>query len=298
MPTFPNCARTAVFPRIAGIALASLGFVTGCGQAPAPATPVSAPAPAAAGTTGATDRQDITHRDDVEAKVHYPALRDELAPLAAAMHAYADAQKAALATQAARIEPAAGRSEKPARLDLDFTVATQTQDFVSALAEGEGDSGGAHPQPLRATFTQHLASGRIIALTDLFGDADAALRTFSVEARRRLEPDFEDGLRAQGLTDKALAERTKAMRELLDAGTEPNAKNFAAFLVEGVDGKAIGITLIFPPYQVASYADGPQQVAVPARVFYSQLKPEYRDAFAVDKEDLDAASRPPRTTSP
>jgi hypothetical protein len=248
--------------------------------------------------TAVSDRQDVTRRDDVEAVVHFPALRDELAPLERAMHAYADAQKAALAARLRQSEAAPERAEKPGRLNLDFTVATQTQDFVSALADGDGEFGGAHPLPLRATFTQHLASGRIIALSDLFSDADAALGKFSVEARRRLEPELAGRLRAENLADKLLADRLQALHAMLDAGTEPKAENFAAFLVDGVDGKAIGITLIFPAAQVASYVDGPQQVAVPARVFYAQLKPEYRDAFAVDKADVEAAARPAPPVSP
>ena len=295
-----NRGRAAALPRLVPVLLAGVILLAGCEKTP-PAAPASTAAPAPAATTNpgsVADRQEVTRRDDVEAKIHYPALRDELAPLDRAMHAYADAQKASLVTRMKQVEAAPERSEKPGRLDLDFTIATQTQDFVSALADGEGEFGGAHPLSLRATFTQHLATGKIVALSDLFADLDAALKAFSVEARRRLEPEFEGKLRAENLADKLLAERTKSMHDMLDAGTEPKADNFAAFLVDGVDGKAIGITLIFPATQVASYVDGPQQVAVPARVFYGQLRPEYRDAFAVDKADIEASSRPLRSTSP
>ena len=287
MPIFSKprpfvAALRGVAPAVAGLVLVA------CSQ---PAPPPG-PAPAASAAAAApVDRQDVTRGDNVDAKVHYPALRDELAPLDRAMHAYAEAQKVALAAMARKAMPADERQERPVHLELDFTVATQTQDFVSAIGEGEGDLGGAHPLPLRATFNQHLGSGRIVALSDLFVDADSALRALSVEARRRLEPDLEAKLRAENLPDKALAEREKSMHDLLEAGTEPKAGDFAAFLVDGVDGKAIGITLIFPAAQVASYVDGPQQVDVPARVFYAQLKPEFRDAFAVDKEDMEAASR-------
>jgi hypothetical protein len=298
----PNRARAAVSLRVAACLL--LALVAGCSEAPPPPTPQN-PAPSAADAKPAetapahvADRQDVSHRDDVEATVHYPALRDELAPLDRAMHAYADAQKAAIAARLSQAAPAAERAEKPGRLDLDFTVATQTEDFVSALAEGLGDFGGAHPQPLRTTFTLHLASGRIVALTDLFADANAALATFSNEARRRLEPEFEGRLRSENLADKVLAERLKSARQMLEAGTAPTADNFSSFLVDGVDGKAIGITLIFPPAQVAAYVEGAQQVVVPAKVFYAQLKTEYRDAFAVDKEDIDSAARSARPVTP
>lgn len=263
-----------------------------CSKSPSPpAAPPSASVPPA--VAAPLDRQDVSRRDSIESNVHYPALREELAPLDRAMHAYAEAQKTALAARMRDAVPASERQERPGRLDLDFTVATQTQDFVSAIAEGQGEFGGAHPLPLRATFNQHLASGRIVALTDLFGDTEAALKALSVEARRRLAPDLEARLRAENLPAKALAEREKALQSLLEEGTAPKADDFAAFLVDGVDGKAIGITLIFPPAQVASYADGPQQVAVPARIFYAQLKPEFRDAFAVDRVDMDAAAPKP-----
>ena len=285
MPIFPQ-------PRPLAAALCGLAASIALGACSRPAPPpTAATASAPPAAVAPVDRQDVSRRDSIEANVHYPALREELAPLDRAMHAYADAQKAALAERLREAVPATERQERPARLDLDFTVATQTQDFVSAIADGQGEFGGAHPLPLRATFNQHLASGRILALTDLFGDSEAALKALSVEARRRLAPDLEAKLRAENLPEKALAEREKTLHALLEEGTEPKADDLAAFLVDGVDGKAIGITLIFPPAQVASYADGPQQVAVPARIFYAQLKPEFRDAFAVDRDDMDAASR-------
>ena len=74
------------------------------------------------------------------------------------------------------------------------------------------------------------------------------------------------------------------MREAVERGTEPVPANFSVFLVDGLETKAIGLTLIFPSYQVASYADGAQQVEVPAKVFYALLKPEYSDAFQIDTE--------------
>jgi hypothetical protein len=41
---------------------------------------------------------------------------------------------------------------------------------------------------------------------------------------------------------------------------------------------------VFPPYQVAPYADGAPQVEVPARLFHSLLKAEYVAAFHWDTE--------------
>jgi|GEM_PF-866823 len=290
-PFLRAVSRSLSFVSIVVFALAGAA----CGEAPPPPAAAVVPPPS---IPRVTDKVEAAGSDGIDVTVRYPAMRNELAPLERAMHAYADAQRVALATRLKQTEGATERSERPGRLDLDFTIATQTEDFVSALAEGQGDFGGAHPQPLRTTFTLHLASGRIVALTDLFADANSALATFSNEARRRLEPEFEGRLRAENLADKILAERLKSAREMLEAGTAPSADAFSSFLVDGVDGKAIGITLIFPPAQVAAYVEGAQQVVVPAKVFYAQLKPEYRDAFAVDKEDIDSAARTARPVSP
>jgi len=111
----------------------------------------------------------------------------------------------------------------------------------------------------------------------------AALATLSEEARRQLEGRYETRLR-EGTPDQAQASALKKMREWVERGTEAKPENFAVFLVDGLETKAIGLTLVFPPYQVAAYADGTQQLEVPAKVFYPLLKPEYREAFQIDTE--------------
>jgi hypothetical protein len=257
-----------------------------CSKAPPPQT---APPPAPS-IPRITDQIDAAGTDGIEVAARYPAMRNELAPLAAAMRAYTQAQLTALTARIKQSKPEAERAERPGKLDLDFTVATQTVDFVSAIAQGQADLGDGPPTLLRATFNQHLPTGKIVVLSELFADPAAALKIFSDETRRRLGADFEARLRAQNLADKDLAARLKTMHELVDKGTEPTAENFTAFLVDGVDGKAIGITLIFPPGQVAAEADGPQQVEVPVKLFTDAIKPEYRDAF--DKESAAPAAQP------
>lgn len=259
-----------------------------CGDAPPPQT--AAAQPPSPSIPRITDKVEAASADDVEVAARYPTMRAELAPLETAMRAYTQQQQSELAARVKKLKPEAERAERPGKLDLDFTVATQTVDFVSAIAQGQADAGDAQPISLRATFNQHLPSGKIVSLSDLFVDPDAALKIFSDEVRRRLGADFEARLRSQNLPEKDLAARLKSMHELLDKGTEPKAENFAAFLVDGVDGKAIGITLIFPPGQVAADADGAQQVEVPVKLFTDAIKTEYRDAF--DKESTALIAQP------
>ncbi|MFT3790258.1 MAG: hypothetical protein QM741_04080 [Rudaea sp.] len=262
-----------------------------CGEAPPPAAP-ALPTPS---IPRISDKVEAAGTDGVEVAARYPAMRSELAPLDAAMHAYTETQQAALAARIKKLKLEAERAERPGKLDLDFTIATQTVAFVSALAQGQADVGDGKPTPLRAAFNLHLASGRIVALGDLFTDADAVLKLFSDEARRRLYAEYEARLYNQNLAQAELTARMKAMHALVDKGTEPTAENFASFLVDGVDGKAIGITLIFPPGQVADETEGAQQVEVPVKLFADKIKSEYGDAF---DQDSAAPNAQPTSDSP
>jgi hypothetical protein len=267
---------------------AAIALCTACNP-----TPPTAPAPAAP-TAEAPQTSDA-----IKVEVQYPQLAADLAPLEQAMHKFADGAKGELAQSLRDAPPRAQNVAQPQPvLNLDFSVRTQTRDFISAVGAGGSDFGGAHPLPLLVTFTQHLPSGKLVALGDLFADNAAALKALSAEARRRLEADFEARLQQQIPDAKARIEQIKSTHEWIEKGTEPAIENFANFLVDGVDGQAIGLTLMFPAYQVASYADGPQQVTVPAKVFYAQLKPEYRDAFAIDKEDMQAVGAPTPVAPP
>lgn len=224
--------------------------------------------------------------------IQFPELAPELATLDHALHVYADGVRWKFDANLA-----AGKDNAAAapHLRLQFSVATRTQDFVSVVASGETDLGDAHPQPLAATFTEHLPSAKIVALDDLFSDPVTAVQLLSTEARRRFEADAEARLRQQNLPDAQLSERLKTMRTAVEQGTEANPQNFSAFLIDGVDGKAIGLSLQFQPGQVAATAQGAQQLEVPAKIFYAMLKTEYQDGFAVDKEDIQSAE--PRSAS-
>ena len=100
--------------------------------------------------------------------------------------------------------------------------------------------------------------------------------------------DAEDGERALGeYARRELVARRSAKRPLDDAelrrlkdGTAPRPENYAVFAIDGEGARpARGLVLIFPPYQVAPYADGAVEVAVPSPVFRDLLRPAYRAAF-------------------
>ena len=177
------------------------------------------------------------------------------------------------------------------QLDITFNVARRTDDFVSVLVDGSSYTGGAHPNPLVASFVLHTSDHKLVTIGDLFVDTDAAMKILSDESRRQLEGRFDAQLRDQVGEGSALAPALKDMREWVARGTEPKPQSFAVFLVDGLESKAIGLTLVFSPYQVAPYVDGAPQIEVPAKLFHALLKPEYVGAFHWDTEAEKAAAR-------
>lgn len=214
--------------------------------------------------------------------IAYPPLPANWSALDKAMREFGAANKREVI--ASNPDWKAGEAE--ASLDLSFDIARRTANFISVLSNGGIFTGGAHGMPLTASFNLNLTSGKLIVLNDLFTDPALALEALSNECRRQLDARFEARLREvdAGAAPEQLAADLDAARQWIEKGTAPNPENYRVFLVDGLDAPAIGLTLIFTPYQVASYADGVQQVEVPAAVFYKLLKPYYRDAFAIDTQ--------------
>lgn len=242
----------------------------------ASATPITV-----ASAAEAAPDEDTGHGAGYAYHIRYPALQPEWQTLDAALRNYATVQKKDfLAAQSGERSANAGEY----RLEITFNVARRTDDFVSVLVDGSTFTGGAHPNPLVASFVLHLSDNKLMAIGDLFDDPVAALKILSDESRRQLEGRFDAQLREQVGEGAALAPALKDMREWVERGTEPKVENFDVFLVDGLESKAIGLTLVFPPYQVAPYADGAPQVEVPAKLFHALLKPAYVGAFHWDTE--------------
>jgi hypothetical protein len=250
-------------------------------QAPPP------PAPAAPAVSSATPLNDDGRGDGYEFRIRYPELAPEWAPLDRALHAFAAQRKQDLAARDNGDNGSTGAA--PAVLDLEFNVARRTEDFVSALAQGSVHIGNGS-EPIAASFVLHTGSATLLPIRDLFGDADKALAAISAECARQLEGRYEAALRQTG-DDKTVEPALAKMRAGVAHGTEPTAENFAVWLVDGIDSKAIGLTVIFPQAQLGMTSGGEQQVEVPAKVFYDLLKPAYRDAFSVDVKELENGVR-------
>jgi len=132
-----------------------------------------------------------------------------------------------------------GRGHARANVDrIAFQAYTASSRLLSIRFEEMRDTGGAHPNTAYATFVFDMKRQAKLELADIFTDAPAALKILSELAARRME---------------LLLDGT-----VFPEGVQPKAENFAAFVLDGAD-----IVFTFPPYQVASYAQGTQTLRVP-----------------------------------
>ncbi|HET7163295.1 MAG TPA: DUF3298 domain-containing protein [Rhodanobacteraceae bacterium] len=244
-------------------------------------TPVIAP-PAPASTANLPGDHTTTGRYKIAIKL--PTLPADEKPLADALRATADNAKRefmqALPDPTQLPEFAHRRFE----MQLEFKVAANTPAFTSVRETGMQDTGGAHPIPVQAAFVFDRKAGKLIALDDLFADPDTARKALANFAHDTLLKKFMSNAPKPGEGSLEAAREWKAnMTQMLNDGTKPTTVNYSVFVVRaGTQATAAspGLTLIFPPYQVAPYVSGTQTVEVPASLFAKYLKPEYKGAFA------------------
>lgn len=253
----PSSASTAIVAAAASIA-------------PAPTAASSAPLP---GDHVSTARYKIA--------IEFPTLPPADAPLLRALQENSVAAKREFMQGLPDPKEFPQFADRQLQLLINYTIAARTPAFVSVREKGMADTGGAHPIPIDASFVYDTHAQRVIGLDDLFSDAAQAHQRFSDAARKALgstllvqAPDAGEG------SPEARREWTTNMQKMIDDGTDPNGSNFTEFILDaGADGKSSGITLLFPPYQVAPYVYGTQTVDLPVKVFADLLKPGYRDAF-------------------
>jgi Protein of unknown function (DUF3298)/Deacetylase PdaC len=136
------------------------------------------------------------------------------------------------------------RGEAVRSLGISYTVSLAADNLISIAFDAGTDTGGAHPNTYSFSLNYDLDNGRELALRDIFKPNSHYLKTISDYCIRQLmKNDFD--------------------REWVERGAGADAANYQTWLI-----KRKGIQINFDAYQVASYADGPQEVLVP----YSILK--------------------------
>ncbi|MFL6373400.1 MAG: DUF3298 domain-containing protein [Pyrinomonadaceae bacterium] len=138
-------------------------------------------------------------------------------------------------------------------LDIGYSIDYADDDLVSVQFLTDDFTGGVHPNQGYYTLTYDLAAGKEVRLADLFKPGASYLRTIAdycaKDLRARKDPESGEN---RGLATDIFAD-----------GVKPTADNFRDWAITKK-----GLLILFSPYQVASYAEGPQSVIVP----YSALK--------------------------
>lgn len=113
------------------------------------------------------------------------------------------------------------------------SVTPNTDAYVFTIYE---DTGGAHGNTTFKTFMFDKSTGAELSLADLFQTGTKYLDELSRLSRAKLPAVIGE----------------YADSHMITSGTTPEEQNFSNFVFDGTD-----LLILFPPYQVASYAQGP-----------------------------------------
>ena len=267
-PTFALASAIAVF------------LLSGCGREGTPPPDAAGPDAATPGeATAPVVLQDVIEtKPDYIVGISYPqGIVAKHPALAQALQAYAESARAELMQSVAALK--GGKPTAPYDLSLQFTGLVDTPRIVAAAADGSSYTGGAHGNPLVARFVWLPGEQRLLTAEQLLPDA-ASWKIVSEQVREQLMTALSQQLDDEGLE---AAERSQALRDgsgMIDAGTEPDPKNFARFEpVMNADGSVRALRFVFPPAQVGPYSDGTRNVDVPAQVLLPLVAPEYKALF-------------------
>ncbi|MBO9661857.1 DUF3298 domain-containing protein [Dokdonella sp.] len=191
-----------------------------------------------------------------EIAAQYPSTG--LAAIDTEIKAWIDAEVAQFKKQAA---PEPGSALGPWTLDIAYTVERNDTEVLALSFTESTYTGGAHGSHFFRTYNYLLPDGRRVDLAQILDGRKglAKLSAFAVaDLDKRLGgPD--------GMTDAQWIRR----------GAGPDWGNFENFLL-----LSDALKIKFPPYQVAAYAAGPQEVRVPLSALDGVLRADRRAPVA------------------
>ncbi len=146
-------------------------------------------------------------------------------------------------------------NENSNTLDVDYKVFSHSHGIISVrFTEGTFFYGAAHPNSSFAVLNFDLINQKTLNLKGLFKTFSTYLPTIAQYARDALQ---------QKLLTKDNKPEHAIQQTMINDGTKPSKKNFQFWNIT-----PDGLLISFPPYQVAAYVYGPQEVTIP----YAKLK--------------------------
>jgi hypothetical protein len=227
---------------------------------PSAAAPSPSPTPRATPIVTGDTLSGVVAATGAAYEVRYPQVGGLVDPAAAATinNVLRDQAEAAVHDFTSGIgkDPQAGPNQR-STLQVDYSVASDVPDLLSLRVNSYSyPSGAAHGSDVLVTFTFDPASGRQLALADLFRPGVTYLDALAAEARAQLKVTL-----ASWITDSFTT-------QWLATGTAPSADNYAAWAI--TPG---GLEITFGQYQVAPYAAGMPVVTIPVAHLAALIDP-------------------------
>jgi uncharacterized protein YecT (DUF1311 family) len=188
----------------------------------------------------------------IDASVKYPQTGNRV--IDAALADYARKSVADFKT----FETDMDEQDRQYMLETSYTVQRNDGKMFAVLFTVYEDTGGAHPNTDYATFNFLLPGGTQVYLGEIL-DGQRGIKHVADLAQAELMRTIGTG--TESLSDK----------ETIAMGTGPIADNFKDFVWE--PGK---LHIYFPPYQVAAYAAGPQEITIPLAKLKDVIRPDWR----------------------
>lgn len=138
--------------------------------------------------------------------------------------------------------------------------------------ESEYTAGAAHPNSLSRILNYDMERHLLLQTPDLFASSTRAIPFLSTYTREKLKDILSD-----------------QPKELYDSqalpGTEPTTENFS---VVGIT--KTGLLVVFSPYQVAPYARGTIQIAIPSSDIADELAPRVKESMIAATTNITEAT--------
>src|SRR6185312_8379931 len=154
-------------------------------------------------------------------------------------------------------DPDTHNGDRPYEFGTTYEIARNDNQVFSVVFTEYSDTGGAHPNTDSAAFNFLMPDGALVYLPELV-DGARGIAQLSRIVVGQLNKDIGG---PDGMSDADWIKR----------GAGPLATNFAVFVLEPKR-----IHILFPPYQVAAYAAGPQETYVSLAALKGYMRPNPR----------------------
>jgi len=140
-----------------------------------------------------------------------------------------------------KLSEGAGPADVPWSLNYSYEIRYKSPSLVSILFCGSNFCGGAHPTPIFYCVNFDLVKAKTVVMKDIFVKGSGYYEKLSL------------------ICIKELKKRDiSSNSETINEGASPKAENFECFYFS-----SDALVVVFPPYQVAPYVAGEQEVAIP-----------------------------------